>query len=100
MTPDIRGYHLELRDGWKLTVNAWSGYTVAWLTNRGLDTGFYETELPGETMLDLEALGYVPSVYSEGVEAPPLVLFHSAQLELAPYVWEPASGRFYQAGGM
>lgn len=100
MTSDIRGYHLELLDGWKLTVNAWDGHTVAWLTNNGLDTGFYETELPGDDMLSLEALGYVPSVYYEGVEAPPLVLFHPARFELAPYVWEPASGRFYQAGGI
>jgi hypothetical protein len=93
-----RGYMIELLRGWRLVVYPLDGGTAAWLTNDRLDTGFYESDLAGETLLDLEALDYVPSVYHEGVEAPPLVLFHAARADLPAWVWEPASGRLYQAG--
>jgi hypothetical protein len=99
MASDIRGWHLELLNGWAITVNAWDGESVAWLTNRGLDSGVYESTIAGDLLTDLEALGYVLSVYHEEIEAPPLVTFHAARRTLPAYVWEPASGRFYQAGG-
>lgn len=99
MQLDDRGYVTHLRGGWMLTVSALDRETVVWLTNKRLDGGFYEGTIAGDLLLDLDALGYVPSVYHEGDESPPLVLFHPARLDLSPYVWEPLSGRFYQAGG-
>jgi len=98
MIPDVRGYYLELLDGWQLTVSTLDEETVAWLTNDGVDSGFYEVALPGHDLIDLEALGYVPSVYWERIDAPPLLLFHASRLDVRPYVLEPASGRFYRAG--
>ena len=98
MIPDVRGYYLELLDGWHLTVSVLGEETVAWLTNDGVDSGFYEVALPGHDLIDLEALGYVPSVYWEQIDAPPLLLFHAPRLDVRPYVLELASGRFYRAG--
>jgi len=92
------GYVAELLGGWTLTVSADAGETVAWLTNDALDTGWYETVAAGAVFLDLDGLGYVPTVYHDGGEAPPLVIFHAARRDLAPYVWEPRSGRLYRAG--
>jgi hypothetical protein len=86
-------------DGWKLTVSSLDGNTVAWLTNDAIDAGFYESEIQGELLIDLARIGYVPTVYHDGGDAPPLVVFHAAQRNLDPYVWEPASGRIYRAGG-
>jgi hypothetical protein len=98
MVPEVRGYYLELLDGWQLTVSTLGEETVAWLTNDGVDTGFYEIALPCHELIDLETLGYVPSVYWERIDAPPLVLFHAPRPGVPPYVLEPASGRFYRAG--
>lgn len=94
-----KGYIADLLYGWSLTVSAVAGETVAWLQNDALTSGFYEVVIAGDALIDLtERLGYVASIYHEGVEAPPLVLFHPARLDLPAYVWEPASGRFYRAG--
>lgn len=92
------GYTAKLATSWTLTVTAFDGETMAWLTHPTLDTGFYECVRPGETLIDLDLLGYVPTVYHDGGDAPPLVLFHAPRLDLPPYVWEPRSGRLYQAG--
>lgn len=96
---DDRGYCTRLSGGWLLTVSTLDHETVIWLTHNQLDDGFYEGTVAGDIVLDLDALGYVPTVYHDGGETPPLVLFHPARLDLTPYVWEPKSGRFYQAGG-
>jgi len=93
------GYVANLLAGWKLTVSSCAGHTIAWLTHDGLDTGFYETVIAGETFLNLDRLGYVPTVYHDGGETVPLVLFHAARLDLPPYIWEPSSGRVYRVGG-
>lgn len=99
MHPEPRGYVAQLLGGWSLTVSAFGGVTIAWLTNGGLDSGFYEAVITGDVLIDLtEHLGYVASVYHEEIDTPPLVLFHPARLDLPIYVWEPASGRFYRAG--
>ena len=80
---EATGYVANLLGGWKLTISASAGETIAWLQHDGLD---------------LDRLGYVPTVYHDGGETPPLVLFHAAQPDRAPYIWEPKSGRVYQAG--
>ncbi len=95
---EATGYIVNLLAGWKLTVSSRDGQTIAWLTHDTLDTGFYETVIVGETFIDLDRLDYVPTVYHDGGETPPLVLFHAARRDLPPYVWEPSSGRVYQAG--
>lgn len=99
MDSEPRGYVAQLLGGWSLTVSAFDGETIVWLMNNTLDTGFYEIVLVGNILIDLtEHLGYVATAYHEGIEMPPLVLFHPARLDLPAYVWEPASGRFYRAG--
>ncbi len=95
---EATGYVANLLGGWKLTISASAGETIAWLQHDDLDTGWYETVVTGELFLDLDRLGYVPTVYHDGGETPPLVLFHAAQPDRAPYIWEPKSGRVYQAG--
>jgi len=87
-----KGYVTHLLAGWRLTVSAFDGDTIAWLTNDGVDTGFYETVMPGNLLIDLDRLGYVPTVYHDGGEMPPLVIFHAAQLDAPRYVWTPARG--------
>ena len=98
MQPDTDGYIVPLLAGWQLTVSAVDGQSIAWLTNNRVGTGFYETVLAGELFLELKRLGYMPTVYHDGGDGPPLVLFHAAQPDRAPYIWEPKSGRVYQAG--
>ena len=95
---EATGYVANLLGGWKLTVSAGDGECMAWLQHDGLDRGWYETVVAGTLFLDLDRLGYVPTVYHDGGETPPLVLFHPAQPDRAPYIWEPKSGRVYQAG--
>ena len=95
---EATGYVANLLGGWKLTVSAGDGACVAWLQHDGLDRGWYETMVAGTLFLDLDRLGYVATVYHDGGEAAPLVLFHPAQLDRAPYVWEPRSGHVYRAG--
>lgn len=95
---EATGYVANLLGGWKLTISAGAGETVAWLQHDDLDTGWYETVVAGELFLDLDRLGYVATVYHDGGETPPLVLFHPARPDRAPYVWEPLSGRVYHAG--
>ena len=95
---EATGYVANLLGGWKLTVSAGDGECVAWLQHDGLDCGWYETVVAGALFLDLDRLGYVPTVCHDGGETPPLVLFHAAQPDRAPYIWEPKSGRVYQAG--
>jgi len=87
MTPDNDGYTLHLMAGWQLTVSAIGDENTAWLTNNSLDSGFYETTVLANIFLDLEHAGFVPTVYHEEIETPPLVLFHAAQ-----------TGRVYEAG--
>jgi len=98
MQPDTDGYSRQLTNGWQLTVSAVGNENIAWLTNDHLDTGFYETTVPANIFIDLEHAGFVPTVYHEGIETPPLVLFHAARSGLQPWVWEPATGRIYEAG--
>lgn len=98
MDLDDRGYCTRLAGGWLLTVSMLEHETVIWLTHNQLDNGFYEGTVVGDILIDLETRGYVPSVYHEGGERSPLVLFHPARRDLPAYVWEPVSGRFYRAG--
>ncbi len=95
---EATGYVANLLGGWRLTVSAGGGECIAWLSHDHLDTGWYETVVAGTLFLDLDRLGYVPTVYHDGGEAAPLVLFHASQLDRVPYVWEPRSGRVYRAG--
>jgi hypothetical protein len=95
---ETTGYLANLLGGWKLTVSAGDGACIAWLSNAHLDTGWYETVVTGAFFLDLDRLGYVPTVYHDGDETPPLVLFHAVRPNRGPYVWEPRSGRVYRAG--
>jgi hypothetical protein len=92
------GYVKHLANGWQLIVGELTGECVAWLTHNSLATGWYETVVAGTIFLDLDCLGYVPSIYHDGGETPPLVFFHAAQRDRDPYVWEPKSGRVYQSG--
>ncbi len=98
MQPDTDGYSMQLTDGWQLTVSAVGNENIAWLTNDRLANGFYETTVMANIFIDLERAGFVPTVYHEGTEAPPLVLFHAARSGIQPWVWEPATGRVYEAG--
>lgn len=93
------GYLANLLGGWTLTVTALDGECVAWLQHDGLDLGWYEAVVAGEIFLDLDRLGYLPTVYHEGGETVPLVIFHAAQPDRRSYVWEPRTGRVYAARG-
>lgn len=95
---ETAGYIASLLGGWSLTVSFGDRECVAWLHNNGLDQGWYETVVPGEIFLDLDRLGYVPTIYHDGGDAAPLVIFHAARLDRLPYVWEPRTGRIYRAG--
>jgi hypothetical protein len=92
------GYMANLSGGWILTVTALDGECVAWLHHDGLARGWYETVVADELFLDLDRMGYLPTVYHDGGEVAPLVLFHAPQPGRLPYVWEPRSGRVYRAG--
>lgn len=98
MQRNTDGYNVQLMAGWQLTVSAVGNENIAWLTNDRLDTGFYETTVLANIFIELEHAGFVPTVYHEGMETPPLVLFHAVRSGLRPWVWEPATGRVYEAG--
>jgi len=100
MQPDTDGYIVPLLAGWQLTVSAVDGQSIAWLTNNRVATGFYETVLAGELFLDLKRLGYMPTVYHDGGDGPPLVLFHAARPGAVPYVWAPAAGHVFPVGDL
>lgn len=95
---ETTGYVANLLSGWKLTVSVGDGECIAWLSHDHFDSGWYETVIVGELFLDLDRLGYVPTVYHDGEETAPLVVFHAARLDLPAYVWEPLSGRVYPTG--
>lgn len=86
----------DLQGGWKLYGGDLEGDSVVWITHDGLDTGWYEVTAPGETLADLEGLGYVPTMYHDGSETPPMILFHHYRADAPVYALAPATGRFYE----
>jgi hypothetical protein len=95
---DTQGFSADLASGWHLTVSLVDGETVAWLVNDQIENGFWEGLMPNATMIQLAEIGYVASVYHEGADGPPLVIFHNARPEAPRYVWVPRQGTFGRAG--
>lgn len=103
MQADPRGYTWKLAHGWQLTVSAHESETVAWSTNDHVNTGFYETVLtghPAHALADMAWMEYQGTVFYDGGDTPPIILFQHPD-HLGP-VWmlAPATGAFAELEGV